>query len=55
LLVDAVVRRCGGGSGNRSSLGRTFGFDDSFGTINLNVGDTLHEASLFVFKADDST
>jgi hypothetical protein len=36
---------------NGSWLGRTFGLDDSGGTINVNVGDTLHETSLLVIQA----
>jgi hypothetical protein len=31
--------------------GRTFGLDDSRGTINVNAGDTLHETGLFVVQA----
>jgi hypothetical protein len=37
--------------GNQVCLGRAFGLDKGRRAINVNVGDALHETSLFVIQA----
>jgi hypothetical protein len=37
--------------GNQGCLGRAFGLDDRSSAINVNVGDTLHEARFVVVQA----